>query len=181
MVPLNMGLHYSRGTLQSDNGQMPTSAVEADLQCQPCAGTAAYQRPRLGTQRATRPPGPRFEPWATVGGKPTAIDLVGRFAAEPCVWAEFVVPLRDLRELTEKRFASIRHERQAREQAFYRQDDSFHHCDRAVLADGTVTWSLDALAFAPFSKAFAVKLLAAVANDVARCLLGLGNCASQDI
>jgi len=86
----------------------------------------------------------------------------------------FIVPFRDSREFAEKRFASIRHEQQAREQTLDRQDGSFDNRERSMFSNGTVAWRFDALATAPYAESGAVELLAAIADDMARGFLGFG-------
>ena len=136
-----------------------------------------------------------------LAGNVVEVHFVRRLAAKPSVRPRLVVPFDRCGEFLQERFASIGHERQAREQALDRQDDSLDDGNRTVLADGSVTRPLDALAFAPFSEGIAVELLAAIANDVlgdclgasttrcphprplsqrARGVLGLGNRSSQE-
>ena len=159
---------------------MLATGMETDFKRQLRTGAATYKCPRFGTRRTTRPAGTRLESWATIGGISPIIDFVGRLAAEPRVRACFIIPFRDSREFAEKRFASIRHEQQACKQALDRQNGSLDYGDRTTFPDRSVTWSLDALAFAPFAESVAVELLAAVAGNVSRGFLGFGNRSSQE-
>ena len=94
------------------------------------------------------------------------VHFVRRLATKPRVRPRLVVPFGCGQELAKKGFTSIRHKRQASEQALDRQDDSLHHGNRAVLADRSIARPLDALSFAPFSEAVAVELLATIADNV---------------
>ena len=160
----------SGNSLEFDNRQVFAAVAEANFQHQLCAGTASHQGPRFRARRTPWPLRARLESRATIGREPSEVHFVRCFATEPSVRARLVVPSRCSQEFAEKGFTSIRHKRQASEQALDRQDDSLNDGNRAVLTDSTIAWTLDTFPATPFSECVAVKLLAAIADDV------LGDC-----
>ena len=122
---------------------------------------------------------PRLKPWATVGGKCLG-DFVRRSAAEPSMRPRVIVPFYGREKVLQERSSPIGHIGQAGEQALDRQNDSFHHGNRALFTDGSVARAFDSFAFAPFSEGFAVEMFATIADDVLRRFACLCNGASQE-
>ena len=161
-----------RGASDFYNRQVLLAAKEADFKGQLRAGAATHQRPRLGARRAARPTGAWLETRFAVGGEAAKVHLVRRAAAKPRMWPRIIVPFQHGGDFAEKRCASIGNEQEAREQAFDRQDGSFHDGKAAVFSNRPVAWRLDALSLAPSPEARAIELFSAIADDIARDVLG---------
>ena len=164
------GLHCSRGAFEPHDRQVLFAVMEADFQHDLCPRAAAPQRPGLRARRATRPVRSRFQPRFSIGREFASVDFVGRFPSEPGMRAEFVIPVGNVGQFATKSVASIWHKRQARQNGFQRQNESFDDGDGTVLSNRAIARRLDAFAFAPFAKRRAVELTAAIADDAAGCL-----------
>ena len=58
-------------------------------------------------------------------------------------------------------------------------DHAFHYSDTSVLADGTISWRFNFLAFMPIPKRQAVEDTVSIAHDVFRPCVGDTHCSSM--